>query len=129
MYAGLKIHSTFRPKTLQPPPWNDEDSEHVLAKMSFNPLSLQQLTRITIRGRIIDKMNEKSNRQPVAHSNYDGSTMKCLVSLLHLPKSIQRYLFDFPDVPHLKNSSNPTISSISSYEIQSSNMITVNNNF
>lgn len=128
VYAGLKIHSTFRPKALQSPPWDDNDSEHYLAKISFNTLSLQQLTRITIRKTIIDNMKEKSaNIQ--AQMNCDGSILKYLISLLHLPRAIQRYLYDFPDVPSLKNASNPTISSISSYEIQTSNLILVNNNF
>lgn len=130
VYAGLKIHSTFRPKALQPPPWDDNDSEHYLAKISFNTLSLQQLSRITIRKTIIDNMKEKSaNVQQFAHMNYDGSILRYLISLLHLPRAIQRYLYDFSDVPSLKNASNPTISSISSYEIQTSNLITVNNNF
>lgn len=132
VYAGLKVHGTFRPNSLQPPPWsNDRDSEHFLAKTSFNTLSLQQLTRITIRNKIIEKMKGTSNAQQFNYSNCDdkGSIMKNLLASLHLPRSIQRYLYDFPDVPQLKNSSNPTISSISSYEIQSSNLITVNNNF
>lgn len=109
VYAGLKVHSQFRPKSLQPPPWNDNDSEHCLAKICSNTLSLKQLSRISIRSRLITNIKEESaNLQPFSHVNRDGSIMEHLISSLRLPKSMERYLYDFPDVAPLKNANNPT---------------------
>lgn len=128
VFAGLKIHGNFRPNSLKLPPWDDNDSEHYLAKTCCNTLSLQRLARITIRNRVMEKMKQKSTDiRLMNHLDCDSSIMKYLISLLGLPRALQRYLYDFPDVPQLRNANNSTIS-FSNYEIEFSSLVSVNNN-
>lgn len=61
-----------------------------------NPLSLQQLSRISIRGRLIDKQRAGMFRLSTSHN---GSVMRYLVSLTGLPRKLQNYVYDFTDLP------------------------------
>lgn len=92
---------------LKAPPWLDVDNnlEDYLGRSCRNPKSLQQLTRISIRQKIISKMKEisiatisRTSTFTKALSHHDGSVLKYYVTLLGLPKLLQAYLYNFTDL-------------------------------
>lgn len=101
--AGLIINNPQHIPFLKAYPWHNVDNnlEDYLGMACRNPKTLQQLTRISIRQKIIFKMKERTSRAlsfTQAQNHHDGSVLKYYITLLGLPKLLQAYLYDFTDI-------------------------------
>lgn len=112
MYAGILIKQ--RNDRPLPAPSDDPFDKYVRDAMT-NPLSLQQLSRISIRGRLTDKQRADKFR---LSTNHNGSVMRYLVSLTGLPRQLQNYVYDFTDLPAMEGSDGEgqTIQTFPKYE-------------
>lgn len=90
--------------------------EKYLSTSYGQPLSLQQLSRIAVRNRIVKYVKEYSivrkesqfspkhlQPQTTKLPHLDGSMVKHCVSMTGLPPRLQSYVYDFTDVPAVED--------------------------
>lgn len=99
--AGMYFHCIeSRDLKLRP---GQREIENYLAETYKRPLSLQQLSRIAIRNRLIDHVKRtaahKQENPSAVVQHLDGSLMKHCVSQTGLPRRLQAYVYDFTDLP------------------------------
>lgn len=98
VYAGFKIHSPKRPANLKNPAIDLSQPEDWLSIASKNPLSLAQLSRITIRHNMVNRMNCDIIKKTLIRQTGVDSILKPYIAKLGLPKILNDYIFDFTDI-------------------------------
>lgn len=90
--------------------------EKYLSASYGQPLSLQQISRIAVRSRIVKHVKQSSivrkesqyspkhlQPQTTKLPHMDGSMVKHCVSMTELPPRLQAYVYDFTDVPPVED--------------------------